>query len=73
LEVGAHARDSGIRIGAVDLQLDVAIELLEAFLATQLWPRWPKQPLEEAGFGWVRVLVHRFDLGSVVSQFGNVK
>ena len=35
-EVRAHARDLLVRGGAVELELDVAVELVEALLARQL-------------------------------------
>ena len=36
LEVGAHARDRRVGVGAGELELDVAVELLEALLAAEL-------------------------------------
>ena len=38
LEVRAHSGDAGVGVGSPQLQLDVAIELGEAFLAAQLGP-----------------------------------
>jgi hypothetical protein len=38
LEVCPHARDRGIGIGAVEFELDVAVQLLKALLAAELRP-----------------------------------
>src|SRR5215208_4866221 len=58
-EVFAHSGDVGVGVGALQLQLDVAIELGEAFLATQLGPLWSEQPAEQAVLAWVAVFAHR--------------
>jgi hypothetical protein len=35
-EVGAEARDARVGVGASELELDVAVEVLEAFVAAEL-------------------------------------
>src|SRR5215218_164257 len=58
-EVFAHSGDVGVGVGPPQLQLDVAIELREAFLATQFGPLWSEQPAEQAVLARVSVIAHR--------------
>ena len=46
LEVGAHAGDLPIGVGPRQLQLHVAIELLEAFVAADLATHGAEEPTE---------------------------
>src|SRR5258708_208460 len=60
LEVGAHAGDLGVRVGAGGLQVDVAIELREALLAAQLRAGRPECTCQETiGVEVVPLLTHR--------------
>src|SRR5438045_7871800 len=47
IQVGSHSGNRQIRVGANQLQLDVAIELLEALLASDLGPRRTEQAPDE--------------------------
>src|SRR5688500_13550250 len=55
LEVGPHARDPGVSLRALELELDVLVEPLEALVAEQLRPGGAEQPLQAVV---VSVLVH---------------
>ena len=46
-EMGLRAGDRGVGVTAGELQLDVAVELLEALLAADLGPAGPEQPREQ--------------------------
>src|SRR5215211_7222050 len=48
LEVFTHSGDVRVRVSPPQLQLDVAIKLGEALLATQLGPLWSEQPAQQA-------------------------
>jgi hypothetical protein len=47
LEMLAHARDLLVGVSVGELELDVAVELVEAPLARQLGPRRSEEPGEE--------------------------
>ena len=68
LEVLAHSRNAGVGVCLPQLQLDVAIELLEAFLTAQLGPLRSEQPLEHAVLA--RVSVFAGQLGPAISSSG---
>src|SRR5215208_5095953 len=59
LEVFAHSGDLGVGVGPPQLQLDIAIELGEAFLATELGPMWSEQPAEQTVWARASVFAHR--------------
>ena len=46
-EVRVHARDLLVRGGAGELELDVAVEFVEALLAGQLRTGWAEESLDE--------------------------
>ena len=60
LEMFAHARDLLVGVSVGELELDVAVELVEAPLACQLRPRRSEEPGEEKAVigvvGWRHVI-----------------
>jgi hypothetical protein len=66
LQVLAHPRDAGVSLGSLKFQLDVAIELCEAFLTAQLKPLRPEHPPEQTAIAWISGFAH--ELGAVISR-----
>ena len=58
LEVRAHARHDGVRVAARALELNLAVELLEALLAGQLRAGGSEQPGKQVGGSRAVVVAH---------------
>ncbi len=48
-EMLAHPGDGGVRILSEELKVDVAVDLLEAFVAAELGSRRPEKALDQLG------------------------
>jgi hypothetical protein len=58
LEVRPHARHRGVGVAAGELELDVAVELVEARLAGQLRVGRSEQPVKQVGGSRGVVVAH---------------